>query len=223
MDIVARTWWNRENRPYDLAELRLDALVHLVGLVIAITMGSLLLYAAAGPSPRFGPLQVGLYVGSLIAVLSISLVFNQLPSTRLKMHFARLDQASIFLFMAGSYTPFLALLSGTALGSSMMFAVWGTAVTGIALKLFAPHRFGRVAIFLYLAIGWSGLVVFHDLARHVPDTALLLLVGGGVAYSVGIIFHLWEGLRFQNALWHLAVVTGASLHLWAVTETMGAT
>lgn len=220
MDIIARTWWNRENRPYDLAELKMDALVHLVGLAIALTIGSLLIYIAIGPSPRISPLHTGLYVGSLIAVLSISMVFNQLPSSHLKMHFARLDQASIFLFIAGSYTPFLGLISKTAIGSSMMVAVWGLAAAGIALKLFVPDRFGRIAIILYLAIGWSGLAVLRELSRHVPDTVLLLLVAGGLVYSIGIIFHLWESLRFQNAIWHLAVVVGASLHLWAISVTM---
>lgn len=220
MDTATRTWWNRENRPYDPTELRVDALVHVIGLAIAMAMGAVLFYLALGAAPRFNTFHIGLYIGSLVAVLTVSMVFNQWPSTPFKMHLARLDQASIFLFMAGSYTPFLALLSKTPLGATMMAIVWGVAVTGIALKLIAPHRFGRIAIVLYLVIGWSGLIVFQDLARYVPINALLLLLGGGLSYSLGIVFHLWERLRFQNALWHVTVVAGASLHLWAVLETL---
>lgn len=220
MHTATRNWWNRENRPYDLTELRADAIVHLFGLVISIAMGALLFRFAMSEPSRFNTWHIGLYVGSLIAVLTISMVFNQWPSTPFKMHLARLDQASIFLFMAGTYTPFLALLTKTPAGSTMMTIVWGVAVLGIALKLLVPHRFGRIAIALYLAIGWSGLIVFRDLALYVPDNALSLLFAGGLSYTLGIIFHLWERLRFQNALWHLAVVIGASLHLWAVLETV---
>lgn len=220
MDKTTRTWWNRENRPYDVVELKVDAAVHLLGLAVALLMGALLIYLASASEPKINILHLALYVGSLLALLSISMVFNQWPPTPFKMHLARLDQASIFLFMAGSYTPFLALLTGTPKGPLMMTVVWGAAVTGIALKLLAPHRFGRIAIALYLAIGWSGLVVFRDLARHVPDNTLLLLLAGGIVYSLGIVFHLWERLRFQNALWHVAVVIGASLHLWAVLEML---
>jgi hemolysin III len=220
MSTATRTWWNRENRPFDPLELKVDAAVHFVGLLIALLMGTSLVYLAATSTSRVDIAHICLYVGSLIILLSISMVFNQWPPTPLKMHLARLDQASIFLFLAGSYTPFLALLEGTSKGPLMMAMVWGAAVIGIALKLLVPHRFGRIAILLYLAIGWSGLLVFRDLARHVPEDALLLLLAGGIVYSLGIIFHLWERLRFQNAIWHISVVIGASLHLWAVLEVL---
>ncbi|MET3900484.1 hemolysin III [Devosia sp. UYZn731] len=220
MSTTTRTWWNRENRPYDPVELKVDAAVHLLGLTIALLMGAILIYLALISRSPINPAHLSLYVGSLLAVLSISMVFNQWPPTPFKMHLARLDQASIFLFMAGSYTPFLALLTGTPKGPLMMTIVWGAAVIGIALKLIAPHRFGRIAIVLYLGIGWSGLIVFRDLARHVTDNTLFLLLAGGIVYSLGIIFHLWEKLRFQNALWHVTVVAGASLHLLAVMEIL---
>jgi hemolysin III len=220
MTTATRTWWNRENRPYDAVELKVDAAVHLLGLTIALFMGAYLIYLAPTSHSAITIAHMSLYVGSLLVVLSVSLVFNQWPPTPFKKHLARLDQASIFLFMASSYTPFLALLNGTTTGPLIMTVVWGSAVIGIALKLLAPHRFARVAIALHLGIGWSGLVVFGDLARHVPDNTLLLLVAGGAAYSLGVIFHLWEGLRFQNAVWHVAVVAGASLHLWAVLEML---
>jgi hemolysin III len=102
----------------------------------------------------------------------------------------------------------------------MMIFVWGASLTGIALKLIVPERFGRLAIMLYLAIGWSGVLIFQNLAVSLPTSALWLLVAGGVVYSVGIIFHLWERLHFQNALWHGFVVVGASLHLGAILDCM---
>src|SRR5690606_31018965 len=102
---------------------------------------------------------------------------------------------------------------GLARGDKMMALVWGAALVGVALKLIVPERFGKLAIPLYLAIGWSGLLVFHTLAATLPATTLWLLVAGGIAYSAGIVFHLWARLHFQNVLWHAFVVIGASLHL----------
>ena len=102
----------------------------------------------------------------------------------------------------------------------MMALVWGASLVGIALKLIVPERFGRLAIVLYLAIGWSGLLVFQTLATTLPPVTLWLIVAGGVAYSAGIIFHVWDRLRFQNVLWHVFVVVGASLHLFATLDCM---
>jgi hemolysin III len=197
-----------------------DGIVHGVGLVLAIAAGTVLIvFAAFGTASDELP-WLCLYVGSLVALLSVSLAFNLLPASPAKRLLARIDQAAIFLFIAGTYTPFLAVLGDTPIASRMMMLVWGAALIGIALKLIVPERFGRLAIPLYLAIGWSGVLVFQQLASTLPPTTLWLILAGGIAYSAGIIFHLWGMLRFQNVLWHLFVVVGASLHLWATLDCM---
>lgn len=214
------SWWSREQRPYTRVEMIVDAVVHVVGLLVAIVAGSILLtFAMLETAPEAVPALV-LYLASFVTLFSISMAYNLWPVTPVKMHLARLDQAAIFLFIAGTYTPFLAAIGGTAMGMLMTTLVWGASLVGIALKLIVPERFGRLAIALYLAIGWSGLFVFQSLAETLPDTTLLLLLAGGITYSLGIIFHLWERLKFQNALWHIFVVGGASFHLWAVIDCM---
>jgi hemolysin III len=203
-----------------VGELVADGIVHGVGIVTAIAAGTVLLvYAAVETAPEEVP-ELALYVGSLIALLSVSLAFNLWPVSPIKRALARLDQAAIFLLIAGTYTPFLALIGHSPLGSFMMTLVWGGAIVGIALKLIVPERFGRLAIIVYLAIGWSGVLVFHTLATILPAATMWLLFAGGVAYSAGIVFHLWERLKFHNALWHGFVVIGASLHLFATLDCM---
>ncbi len=209
-----------ERRPYSLAEVIVDAAVHILGLVVAIAAGSILLaFALLHTAPDEFPALL-VYVSTLVVVLGVSLAYNMSPVSPIKRYLARLDQAAIFLFIAGSYTPFLAVLGGTPAGTIMMSLVWGASLVGVALKLIVPERFGRIAILLYLAIGWSGVLVFQSLGQALPATTLWLLLAGGVTYSAGIIFHLWEKLRFQNALWHVFVVAGACLHLWAVIDCM---
>jgi hemolysin III len=90
----------------------------------------------------------------------------------------------------------------------------------MALKLLVPQHFGRLALVLYVAIGWSGILVFKALAEAVPASTLWLLLAGGVAYSAGIVFHVWDRLRFHNVMWHCFVLLGASLHLLAVFDCM---
>ncbi|MEO5806746.1 hemolysin III family protein [Devosia sp.] len=217
---VVYSWWSREQRPFTLGELIADGVVHIIGLVLAITIGSVLLvYALTNTAPHEFPALV-LYVGTLVAVLSVSLAYNLWPVSPVKMVLARFDQAAIFLFIAGTYTPFLAVLGGTTAGTLLTTFVWGASLVGIALKLIVPERFGRLAIALYLAIGWSGVFVFKSLATNLPPLTMWLMLAGGIVYSLGIVFHLWEKLKFQNALWHVFVVAGASLHLWAILECM---
>lgn len=214
------SWWSREQRPYTTAELVVDGIVHVLGLIVAVAAGSILLaFAILETAPEAVPALV-IYVGSLVAVLGVSLAYNLWPVSPIKKLLARFDQAAIFLFIAGTYTPFLAVIGGTTVGMLMTSFVWGASLVGVALKLIVPERFGRLAIVLYLAIGWSGVLVFQSLAQTLPNSTLWLLLAGGVTYSLGIVFHLWEKLKFQNALWHVFVVAGASLHLWAVIDCM---
>ena len=215
----ARLWW-QTRRQFTLAELIADGIVHGVGIAVALTIGTLLIVFAAIGTARPELPAIILYIASLLTLLGVSLAFNLAPASKFKQVMARLDQAAIFLFIAGSYTPFLAVLGGTP-GNELMYAlVWGAALIGIALKLIVPQHFGRLAIVLYLAIGWSGVLVFHSLAETLPTVAFWLLVAGGITYSAGIIFHLWDRLKFQNVLWHVFVVAGASLHLWAIFDVM---
>ena len=216
---VDNSWWHRA-KPYTRTEIICDGAVHGLGIVIALTAGTSLLVMAAG---RTAPNEVSslvVYVGSLLAVLIVSLAFNMAPVTPVKRFLARLDQAAIFLLIAGTYTPMLALIAGSPAGSLMLTFVWGAALIGIGLKLFVPQHFGRLSLVLYSAIGWSGLVIFNDLARALPHSTMWLLLAGGVAYSSGIIFHVWQKLHFHNVLWHCFVVLGATLHLWAVLDCM---
>jgi hemolysin III len=214
-----RVWWHGPRR-FTLAELIADGIVHGIGLVFAISLGTVLIvFAAIGTArPELPALIV--YLTTLLAVLSISLTFNLAPISRFKKLMARLDQATIFLFIAGSYTPFLAMLMGTSDGRLLAALVWGAALFGGALKLLVPDRFGRIALLLYLGIGWSGVLAFQTIAAVVPPVTLWLVVASGCTYSVGVIFNVWQKLKFQNVLWHVFVVIGASLHLWAVFECM---
>ncbi|MBZ9709102.1 hemolysin III family protein [Mesorhizobium sp. ESP7-2] len=206
---------------YSRAEMIADGVVHAVGIVLAIAAGSALLALAAS---RVGPgeyIAAAFYVVSLLTVLSVSLTYNLWPVTSpAKWILRRFDHAAIYLLIAATYTPFLAQLGNSPLARWMIVLVWAAAATGIAIKVFFPGRFDRLAIVFYLAIGWSGIVLVKPLVETLPTTSIVLIVAGGVVYSCGVIFFAWKALRFHNALWHGFVVTGASLHLAAMVDCL---
>lgn len=206
---------------YSRAEMIADGIVHAVGIVLAIAAGSAMLTLAAF---RVGPgeyVAAVFYVAALLTVLSVSMAYNLWPVTsRVKWLLRRFDHAAIYLLIAATYTPFLAQLGDAALASWMLGLIWTAAVAGIAIKVLLPGRFDRLAIVFYLAIGWSGIVLVEPLVGTLPPTAIALLLAGGIVYSLGVIFFVWKGLRFHNALWHGFVVTGAGLHFAAMLDSL---
>jgi hemolysin III len=214
-----RPWWH-PRRAFSLGEVIADGVVHGIGIAFALGLGTVLIVFAAIGTARAELPAIVIYLVTLLTVLGVSMAFNIAPVSRFKKVMARLDQAAIFLFIAGTYTPFLAVLGGTTAGQMLTIIVWGAAIVGIALKLIVPQRFGRLAILLYLGIGWSGVLVFQTLATVLPPVSFWLMIAGGITYSAGIVFHLWERLKFQNVLWHVFVVAGAICHLWAIFDVM---
>lgn len=207
---------------YDTAEIVADGLVHAVGLLVG-SIGALALIdrvdrlgTAAEAAPVF------IYAAALLAMLVCSAAYNLWPISRTKWFLRRFDHAAIYLLIAGTYTPFLARMGGE-FGTALLLGMWGAAATGIVLKVLAPGRFDRLSILLYLLLSWSGVALYDSVFLTIPRSSLLLLIAGGIVYSSGVVFHLWESLRFQNAIWHGFVAAGAALHYFAVQGLVGST
>lgn len=206
---------------YSRGELIADGVVHAVGIVLAIAAGSAMLTLAAFHAGPGEYVAAVFYVVALLAVLSVSLAYNLWPVTSpAKWVLRRLDHSAIYLLIAATYTPFLAQLGGMPLAGWMIATVWTAAALGIAVKVFLPGRFDRLAVVLYLAIGWSGLALAGPLVATLSTATLALIVAGGVVYSLGVVFFAWQGLRYHAALWHGFVVVGAGLHLAALLDTL---
>lgn len=199
---------------YDKAELWADGIIHLLGVVLAfIGAISMLFYLVPGVPPAIS-VSSSIYLASLLMALVISAIYNVWPVSPTKWFLRRFDHSAIYLLIAGTYTPFAIHMGERAL--PLLTFVWSVAAIGIALKLLFPGRFDRLSILLYLALGWSGIWVYDAMVQSLPLSVFWLIAAGGVVYSLGVIFHIWERLRFQNAIWHGFVVVGAALHYCAV-------
>lgn len=205
---------------YDRAETIADGVVHVVGVIAAAIAVAALFTLASGSASGIEMAAIGLYAFGLIAVKLISAVYNMWPITPFKWELRRFDHAAIYILIAGTYTPFLTQIESRPAFWIMAGILWITAAIGVSLKIWLPGRFDRLAIALYLGIGWSGLLAIEAVVAAVPATSLLLIVIGGVTYSLGVIFHVWQSLRFHNAIWHVFVLAASGFLYWAVMDTM---
>jgi len=203
---------------YDRAELIADGIVHALGVAVAV-VGAVTLVILALRSAELAVLfAVLIYAVSLLAALALSAAYNMWPVSPLKWWLRRFDHAAIYLLIGGTYTPFLALSHGGVTAAALLALIWFTVTIGVVLKLMLPGRFDRLAIALYLLLGWSVSFAYGPVTAGIPTVALVLLLIGGLLYSAGVLFHVWQRLRFQNAIWHAFVLAGASCHYAAIVD-----
>lgn len=207
---------------YTKAASRADHLVHLVGLALATMAIGWLLGSTVPNGTDKQIVAVSIYCFGLAGMLSASAAYHLVHPSHLKRTLRRLDHAMIFAMIAGSYTPFMMSVLRPDLGMLMIGVVWGLAALGIGLKLFCGHQGARLSLSLYLGMGWLGLAILRPLLAVLPRVDLLLLLTGGLIYSLGAIVHARARMPFHNAVWHTMVVVAAALHFVAVARLLSA-
>ncbi len=201
-------------RPYSRAELVSDAAVHFAALLLALGAVPVLITLTAvwrGDAP--GIVGVSLYGATLIAMLAASLAYNHLPRPAWRGVLKRLDQSAIYLKIAGTYTPF-ALLSGV--GTGLLAVIWSVAALAVAASFVMARRPMLLGVAICLGMGWAVLVGGQDVIARVSMPVFVLMLVGGVLYSVGTVFVLNDRLRFHNTIWHLFVVAASTLFFVAI-------
>lgn len=208
---------------YTPAEKFADGCVHVLGISASV-FGVVALFAVAiGSVPAISIVSLVVYSIGLVAVLSFSAAYNLVDISPLKGFLQRFDHASIYLKIACTYTPFLLVKLHGWEGPGMLAAIWAVALFGITAKLFFPDRLQRTSYVLYLSLGWCAVLIFPPMIAAMSPETLTLLAAGGIFYTVGVIFHLWHGLRYQNAIWHVFVLFGAGCHYAAVMTSVALT
>jgi hemolysin III len=208
-------------RPYTLGETVADIVVHGVAISAAIVgVVALLLEVTSARGPG-ETVAAAIYGFALLAMFCASAAYNAWPIGKLKWILRRFDHSGIYLLIAGTYTPLLTQLSSKPWAWTLGLVVWTGAIIGIVMKVSLPGRFDRLAIVIYLALGWTGLAASPLLIASFSPDILALIVIGGVVYSLGVLFYLWEALRFHNAIWHGFVCLAAICHYTAIFRSLG--
>jgi hemolysin III len=203
-------------RHQSLGEEIANSVSHGLGLGLAVAALPVLVYAAAQRGGAAGVVAACLFTGSMIMLYGVSMLYHALPRRRAKRFFKRLDHAAIFLFIAGSYMPFLfGILSG-AWGWSLFGVVWAAAALGIVSKLLDRLRHPLWSTGLYIAMGWVVLIAAAPLYERMSAAGLAWLVAGGLSYTLGAAVYLFDSrIRYAHLVWHVFVIGGSACHFFA--------
>jgi hemolysin III len=201
---------------HTLRERVADGCIHIVGVTASLVALTALLIIGVQSQTMLWAISLLVYGFAMVATFTCSAGYHLIGRPKLKEIFRRLDHAAIFLMIAGTYTPFILIKMQTPWGFGLLAVVWTMAAIGIAIKLFFPRFLEGLSTALYLVQGWAVIAAWEPLMSALPGVALTLLMIGGVLYTVGVVFHLWERLPYQNAIWHGFVLSAASCHFAAV-------
>jgi hemolysin III len=205
-----------EDRIQTLGEEIANALTHGLGFLLAVASLPILVWQANRLGSAIDIVAASVFAGTMMLLYGVSALYHALPHGAAKRWFQRFDHAAIYLFIAGSYTPFtLGVLNG-AWGWSLFGVVWGAAAFGVTVKLLNRLRHPWISTGLYVAMGWVAVVAAGPLIERLPVAGLAWLVAGGVSYTLGAaVFLLDNRVRYAHAVWHLFVLGGSVCHFFA--------
>jgi hemolysin III len=210
-----------EKPRYSLGEEIANAVTHGVGWLASVGGLAVLVTLAALTGGALRVVSCAVFGTTLVLLYAASTLYHALPSPRAKRVFRVLDHSAIFLLIAGTYTPLALVALGGGWGWALFSCVWFLAMVGVLLNTLAHGRWRWLSITLYLLMGWLVVIATKPLLATLAITPLVLLVAGGLAYTLGLTFYALKRMPYGHAVWHLFVLAGSTLHYFAVLLTVG--
>jgi hemolysin III len=204
---------------YTRREQLADGLIHVLGIAASVAaVATLATLAVVFCLPLLSAVSLGIYGAALAAVFCCSAAYHLTSEGKVKALLRRFDHAAIYIKIAATYTPFALVKLGGATGLFLLGLVWSITALGAAAKLFLPGRLIVTSYILYLSQGWAIVAVWEPFSAAVSARVMALLAVGGILYTAGVAFHLWERLRFHNAIWHAMVLAASACHFAAIVD-----
>ena len=201
---------------YSLGEELAHSITHGIGVALSIAGLVLLVTLAATRGDAWHVVSCSIFGATLVFLYTASTLYHSITHPGAKKVLRVFDHAAIFLLIAGTYTPFTLVTLRGGWGWSLFVIVWGLALVGIVFKIAAKNRFRFLSVLLYLAMGWLVLIAIEPMVTSMPKPGLILLLAGGLCYTLGVIFYAWKRLPYGHAVWHLFVLAGSICHFFAV-------
>jgi hemolysin III len=198
---------------YAQFEERLNTVSHGVGFLLAIA-GLILLVLKAHSTVAIASVTV--YGGSLVLMFLASTLYHGSTDTTARQWLKMVDHSAIYLLIAGTYTPFMLITLDNWIGMVGAIVIWSLALAGLIFKWVVKHRVPRLSLALYLLMGWLVVVLIYPLYQALSVGGLLLLLAGGICYSVGAFFYAAKHRQYTHFIWHLFVIAGAACHYFAI-------
>lgn len=205
-----------KKRDQTLGEERANAATHGLALALSVVGLAVLVSSARGQTDAIGVASVAIYGSSLVVLYLASTLYHLARSIPVKATLRVFDHTAIYLLIAGSYTPLTLIALDGWWGWGLFSVIWGLGLIGIIGKLVAFGRFKRVSLYLYIGMGWAGVLAIKPLLEVVPVAGLALIGVSGLAYTLGVYFYVQERRRYFHTIWHLFVMVGSGLHYFAV-------
>ena len=204
---------NQPHHIYSNSEELWNVASHAFGFALAIVGLVFLILRAEGTT---AVTSVSIYGGTLVFMFLASTVYHAITHPKSKRVLKIIDHSAIYLLIAGTYTPFLLVSLDGILSLSSIILIWTLAVFGVCFKLLAGHKYPRISLATYLAMGWFAVLLGYPLYLALPAGGLWLLVAGGLLFSLGVIFYTQKHKQYTHAIWHLFVVGGCVCHFYSV-------
>lgn len=206
----------RDTHVYTKNEEIVNAITHGIGVLLSITALVFLIISANQNGSVWHVVTFSIYGGSMLILYLSSTLVHSFPEGKVKDLFEIFDHSSIYLFIAGTYTPFTLIVINGVLGWTLLTIVWAIALIGVVFKSFFTKKFMVLSTILYIVMGWLIVIAWNPLVETLPTAGIALLVTGGLLYTVGAIFYVWRGFIFHHAVWHLFVLAGSVSHFFTV-------
>ena len=201
---------------YSRKEEIANAITHGVGVLLSIAALVLLIVFASIKGTAIHVVSFTIYGVTMLILYLSSTLLHSFPEGRVKNLFEIFDHSSIYLYIAGTYTPLMLTVVKGSLGWTMFGIVWGLALIGIVFKIFFVKRFLFLSTLFYILMGWLVVFTFQPILQSIPYTGIVLLVVGGLLYTAGTIFYVWRGFPYHHAIWHLFVLGGSITHFFTI-------
>lgn len=201
---------------YSSREEVANAITHGIGALLSVAALVLLIVFASIDGTAWHVVSFTIYGVSMLLLYTCSTLVHSFPEGKVKDLFEIFDHSSIYLFIAGTYTPLLFNVIQGALGWTLFGIVWGIALSGIAFKAFFTKRFLFTSTIFYIAMGWIIVFAWNRLVENLARGGLTLLIIGGLLYTLGTVFYVWRGFRYHHAIWHLFVLAGSIVHFFTI-------
>ena len=207
---------NKHITYYDLSEEKINILTHAIGLLLSIAALVLLIIHASSNGSARHIVSFTIFGASMILLYSASTLYHysQTPNLRRKLNI--LDHASIYVLIAGTYTPFTLVTLKGALGWTIFGITWGIALIGIFLKLFYTGKYDKISTIAYVAMGWIIIFAVKPLIENLPLNGLYWLLAGGIFYTIGAVLYSIKKVKFNHAIFHIFVLLGSFSHFMAI-------
>lgn len=201
---------------YSLAEEIAHSITHGIGIPLSIAGLAILVGYASVRGTAWHVVSCSIYGTTLILLYITSTLYHSITHPRVKAIFQHLDHAAIYLLIAGTYTPFMLVNLRGPWGWSIFGVVWGLALIGLVLEFIQFRHYKKISLAVYLGMGWLIVIAIQPMMHSVKTGGLVLLLAGGLSYTVGAIFYVWRRLAFNHAIWHLFVLAGSILHFFSI-------